>query len=100
MSWDFLTNHAQVLLIIAAQLQSTARSIASRVGVTERAVQRILVDLEEGGYVSRTREGRVNVYRVDRGQPLRHPAQQGRTVGDLLRLLGEAPEGPSAPEGG
>jgi predicted transcriptional regulator len=89
MSWTFLTNHAQVLLAIAAEPRITARIIAARVGITERAVQRIIVDLEAEGYVTRAREGRSNVYQVNRDQPMRHPAQQGLTVGVLLRALEE-----------
>ena len=92
MSWTFLTNHAQVLLALAEEPRLTARVIAIRVGVTERAVQRIIADLEEAGYIARAREGRVNVYRVDRERPMRHPAPQSKTMGALLRAL----EGPGA----
>jgi predicted ArsR family transcriptional regulator len=92
--WTFLTNHAQVLLAIAASPRITARAIALKVDVTERAVQRIIADLEAEGYLTRVREGRSNVYQVNRDQPMRHPAQQGLTVGALLRVL----EGPGASE--
>ncbi|HEU4321723.1 MAG TPA: helix-turn-helix domain-containing protein [Roseiflexaceae bacterium] len=85
--WTFLTNHAQVLLAIAARPQITAREIAARVGITERQVQHIVVDLEADGYLTKAREGRTNVYAVNREQPMRHAAQAGRTVGDLLRAL-------------
>lgn len=87
MSWTFLTNHAQVLLAIAAEPRMTARAIAAKVGVTERAVQQIIDDLEAEGYLTRTREGRINVYQVDRERPMREPALQGLTVGALLRAL-------------
>ncbi|HEU4326924.1 MAG TPA: winged helix-turn-helix domain-containing protein [Roseiflexaceae bacterium] len=85
--WTFLTNHAQVFLCIAQDRRAIARAIAAKVGITERAVQRILDDLEEAGYLSRRREGRSNVYELHPEQPLRHPAQQGHQVGELLRLL-------------
>jgi predicted ArsR family transcriptional regulator len=85
--WTFLTNHAQVLLCVANNNHLTAREIAGVVGVTERAVQRILSDLEETGYIQRTREGRSNRYRIHLDRPLRHPAQHGQQVHDLLALL-------------
>lgn len=87
-TWTFLTNHAQVLLCIARNQRITAREIAGTVGITERAVQRILDDLEEAGYISRTRDGRTNSYAVHRDRPMRHPAQQGHAVHELLGLLG------------
>ncbi len=85
--WTFLTNHAQVLLFVAHNPHSTAREIAVQVGVTERAVQRLLDDLQEAGYLRRRREGRSNVYTVDLERPLRHSAQRGRPVRELVTLL-------------
>ncbi|MDP8909337.1 MAG: winged helix-turn-helix domain-containing protein [Chloroflexota bacterium] len=85
--WTFLTNHAQVLLCLAANSRLTAKEIAATVGITERAVQRILDDLEEAGYLSRFRDGRKNRYEVHPELPMRHPAQQGHAVRDLLALL-------------
>ncbi|MFV9504405.1 MAG: helix-turn-helix transcriptional regulator [Oscillochloridaceae bacterium umkhey_bin13] len=86
--WTFLTNHAQVLLCIAKNRNMTAREIATHVGITERAVQRILRDLHKAGYVSHTRDGRVNRYEIHADVPMRHPAQQGHAVRELLELLG------------
>lgn len=85
--WTFLTNHAQVLLAVAANSRLTAREIAALVGITERAVQRILTDLEVAGYLSRSRDGRNNRYEIHPERPMRHPAQQGHAVRDLLALL-------------
>jgi DNA-binding transcriptional ArsR family regulator len=87
--WTFLTNHAQVMLCIARNSRIAAREIAAEIGITERAVQRILNDLEQGGYLSRARDGRKNVYEIHAERPMRHPAQDGRTVRDLLELVGE-----------
>lgn len=89
--WTFLTNHGQVLLCIAQQPRSSARAIAATVGITERAAQRIIDDLEEAGYITRHREGRRNHYEVHPDVPMRHPAQQGHVVGEILALLGGAP---------
>ncbi len=85
--WTFLTNHAQVLLCVARNQSVTAREIALQVGITERAVQRILRDLDDAGYISHTRDGRTNRYEVYADTPMRHPAQQGRPVRELLELL-------------
>lgn len=85
--WTFLTNHSQVLLCIVRNGRLTAREIADIVGITERAVQRILDDLEAAGYISRFREGRKNRYEIHPELPMRHPAQRGRAIKDLLELL-------------
>lgn len=85
--WTFLTNHSQVLLCIARNPGITAKEIATTVGITERAVQRLLRDLEESGYISRTRRGRKNYYEIHPERPMRHPAQQGHVIRELLDLL-------------
>jgi DNA-binding IclR family transcriptional regulator len=86
--WTFLTNHAQVLLCLARKGgRMTAREIAATVGITERAVQRILSDLEEAGYITRFRDGRQNRYEIHVDLPMRHPAQHGKPIRELLELL-------------
>ena len=85
--WTFLTNHAHALLCITRDPEIRLRDVADRVGVTERAAQRIVSDLVEAGYLDRTREGRRNAYRVRPDRPLRHPVENGHQVGELLRLL-------------
>lgn len=86
-TWTFLTNHAQVLICIANNPRSTAKQIADTVGITERAVQRILDDLDESGYITRSREGRKNIYTIHLDRPMRHPAQHGHSISKLLALL-------------
>lgn len=83
-SWTFLTNHARVLLCLADEPDLRLREVAGRIGITERAVQRIVADLEDAGIVTRTREGRRNTYTLDEDAPLRH---SHATVGDLLHAL-------------
>jgi hypothetical protein len=86
--WTFLTNHAHVLFCLADQPEDArVRDVAVRVGITERAVQRILGELEDAGYIQRSRVGRRNVYVVDDSLPLRHPIEGHRRVSDLLRLV-------------
>lgn len=82
--WTFLSNHGHVLTCLNADETLRVRDIAARVGVTERAVVRILGELVEAGYLEKFRDGRRNSYRIRREQPLRHPLENGHTVGDLL----------------
>lgn len=63
------------------------REVALRVGITERAVQRIVAELEASGVLKRTRAGRQNSYEIDCNVPLRHSLESHRTVGDLLRAM-------------
>lgn len=85
--WTFLTNHAHVLLCVVRDPQARMRDIAEQVGVTERAAQRIVVDLVEAGYLERTREGRRNRYRLHAELPLRHPMDRDTDIGQLVALL-------------
>ena len=86
-TWTFLDNHTHVLVCIARDASSTMRDIAERVDITERAVQRIVGDLVDGGYVTRARTGRRNVYTIALEQPLRHPLEQSTHLDALLNLL-------------
>ena len=86
-SWTFLTNHAQVLLCIADSPDIRLRDVAERVGITERATQRILSELVGAGYVKTERIGRRNRYTVDRRHAMRHSAQLGYEIGALLEAL-------------
>jgi DNA-binding IclR family transcriptional regulator len=86
-TWTFLTNHAQVLLCLADTPDIRLRDVAERVGITERAAQRILADLTEAGYVKTERVGRRNRYTVDRRHAMRHSAQLGYEIDALLAAL-------------
>ncbi|MFF4268627.1 helix-turn-helix transcriptional regulator [Streptomyces sp. NPDC001536] len=89
--WTFITNHARVLAAIAENQSARVRDIAAHCRLTERAVQKIISDLEQSGYLSHTREGRSNTYRIEQGKVLRHPAEAeaGLTVAALLALLAQ-----------
>ena len=89
--WTFLTNHAHVLLCVARDPGMRVRDIADCVGITERAVHRIVSDLVEAGYLTRRRVGRRNKYEIDRKLPLRHPLERDHDIGGLLSQLLEAP---------
>ena len=86
-TWTFLTNHAQVLLCLADTPDMRLRDVAERVGITERATQRILADLIKAGYVKRERIGRRNQYTIDRQHAMRHSAQHGYEVNALIAAL-------------
>lgn len=89
-NWTFLTNHSHVLLCLAQGRGETLREVAQLVGITERAVQRIVTELEGAGALRKVREGRRNRYQVNRDLPLRHPLEAHCKIGDLLEMvLGE-----------
>ena len=85
--WTFLTNYGHVLLCIARDPEARLRDIAGEVGITERAVQAIVGDLVDDGYLERERNGRRNSYRVHYSAPMRHPTAAGHQVGEVLAVL-------------
>ncbi|MFN7681251.1 MAG: helix-turn-helix transcriptional regulator [Planctomyces sp.] len=84
--WTFLTNHAHVLVLLWQNPAMIVREVARQVGITERAVQHILAELENAGILQRTRVGRQNRYHIETSVPLRHPIESHRTIGELLQL--------------
>jgi DNA-binding IclR family transcriptional regulator len=86
-TWRFLSNHTQVLLLLHRDPNVRFRDIAQHVGITERAAQRIVADLIESGYVESERVGRRNRYRIRTDIAMRHPAQHGHEIGEVLKLL-------------
>jgi DNA-binding MarR family transcriptional regulator len=97
-TWTFLTNHAHVLLAIAADPDLRLRDVSERIGITERAAQRIVGELEAEGYLEVRRVGRRNAYRVHAELPLRHPAERHHRVGELLEVLSHEQGGRRANE--
>ena len=86
--WTFLTNHALVLVYLAKHSQITALDLSMSIGITERAVRKIIADLEVEGYIGKTKEGRRVKYSVNEKLPLRHQTQKDRSVRKLLDALG------------
>jgi DNA-binding MarR family transcriptional regulator len=86
--WTFLSHHAHALIILASNPDETIDNLASHCGVTSRSMVSILKDLEDGGYLTKTRVGRNNRYTITHSAPLRHPTSAHRTVGDLIAALG------------
>jgi DNA-binding MarR family transcriptional regulator len=85
--WTFLSNHGHVLVAVHESPDARLRDLAARIGISERAVQLILADLEEAGYVVKERTGRRNHYTVTQGLHLRHPAERDSSVDDLLAIF-------------
>lgn len=90
--FTLLTHHAHVLILLAQSPDVRMREIAVRIGITERAVQRIVDDLSTSGCVEVTKNGRRNRYQVRNDNPLLHPVEQHCNIGDLLRCMFPAPE--------
>ena len=87
LGWTFLSNHAHVLAVLHLDPETVLREVAVEVGITERAVQKIIRDLEEEGFIERQRVGRQNRYRILKRQSLRHPIEAHGKIGDLLELI-------------
>ena len=87
-NWTFLTNHALVLSLIARNPSITALELARGIGITERAVRKVIADLHEGGYISKKKVGRGVRYRISPDLQLRHETHQDIAVGDFLDALG------------
>lgn len=87
--WTFLSNHAHVLIVLNSRPELVLREVALEVGITERAVQRIIQELEEHGFIVREKVGRQNRYKVLKSERLRHPIESHRKIGDLLKLFSE-----------
>jgi predicted transcriptional regulator len=85
--WSFLTNHAQVLLCIAHDPGIRLRDIGETVGITERAAHRIVGELADAGYISRSRNGRRNHYSIQHDLPVPDPVAREQKIGDLLAVL-------------
>jgi len=85
--WTFITNHGLVLASIAKNPEKTAREISIDVGITERTAHKIILDLEEAGYITKTKVGRQNKYRIHPGVPIKDEVSDA-TVGELLVMLG------------
>ena len=85
--WTFFTNHAHVLFSISENPDITLREVALNVGITERATQRIVAELEQDGYLSHEKVGRRNHYELIDNAPLRHSIEAHVAIGDVLRVL-------------
>ena len=86
-SWTFLSNHFHVLVLLAREADLSLRAVALAVGITERSAQRIVADLEQGGYLHKERVGRSNHYRMIRKRKLRHPLEAHCALDELVEIM-------------
>jgi len=87
-TWTFLTNHTHLLVVLRREPDARIRDLAEQVGITQRAVQRILAELVADGILKVRKEGRRNTYRIQRRSRLRHHLENKHTIGELLDVLG------------
>lgn len=87
-TWTFLTNHTHLLVVLNREPDARIRDLAEEVGITQRAVQRILAELVLDGILTIKKEGRRNMYRIRRSARLRHPLENQHTIGEILTLIG------------
>ncbi len=86
--WTYLTNHTHLLVVLSRDPDARIRDMAERVGITQRAVQRILGELIDAGVLLVEKRGRRNHYSVNLDHHLRHPLEQGHDLRELLSILG------------
>ena len=93
-NWTFFTNHGHVLMCLSRNNRLRLRDMAALIGITERAVHKIITDLENAGIITRHRSGRCNEYEITVNKPLRHPLEAHCTVGELIDLVKEHEDAP------
>ncbi len=93
--WTFLTSHARVLILISQNPDIRVRDLAEIAGITERSTQRIIVELEDGGYLTHEKVGRRNRYKLSTTATLRHPREQAVEIGLLLDVFKTDDDTPS-----
>jgi predicted ArsR family transcriptional regulator len=91
-NWTLFSNHGHVLFCLARDSEARLRDVAADVGITERAVQKIVRDLRDGGVISITKSGRRNCYRIHKKQPLRHELEAGCKLRDLIKVVNREPK--------
>jgi len=88
LEWAFLTNHSLVLSLISKHPRITGLELSREIGVTERTIRRIIVDLENAGYITKSKEGRCLRYRINPELSLRYESHKEIAIGNLLEILG------------
>ncbi len=85
--WNFLSNHGLIILHLVQNPRATLREIALSTHLTERAVYQIVRELEEGKFILKRKVGRRNVYTINRGTVLEHPAYGSMTIGEVGKII-------------
>ncbi|MDQ2757703.1 MAG: MarR family transcriptional regulator [Actinomycetota bacterium] len=84
-----MTSHGRVLLLIARDPDLRLRDMAGLARITERSAANIVRDLEQAGYLTKTRAGRRNRYVVHDELAFRHPAEARHQVRELIDIFTE-----------
>ena len=95
--WTFFSNHGHVFFCLARNGDARLRDVAADVGITERAVQKIVKDLQAAGYIEVRKQGRCNRYRINRRKSLRHPLEAHCTISKLVNLVLPGARAPAVP---
>jgi len=96
--WTFFSNYGHVLVCLARDREARLRDVAAEVGITERAVQKIVRDMQDAGVITVSKQGRCNRYRINRRKSLRHSLESHCSVGKLLNLVARAAPEPAPAE--
>lgn len=86
-NWTFLSNHGHVLVFLSKKPDALVRQIADEIGITERSTQSILHELEEAGYITKSKQGRRNSYQINPKGKFRHPSERSKPIGLLLKIF-------------
>jgi len=86
-SWTVFTNHAHVMILLSQDPKMVLREVALKIGITERAVQKIVADLQESGFIVKEKKGRANHYKLIFDKPLRHPIEAHKKVKEVIELI-------------
>ena len=85
--WTFFSNHGHIIILLGLNPTLTLREISLKVGITERATQKIISDLEKGGFLKINKIGRQNSYKIIGRKRFRHDIEKACRVEDLLKLM-------------
>lgn len=85
--WNFFTNYGHVIFLLSSNSKITLREVAQKVGITERATQKIISDLVRGGFIKIKKEGRNNTYRIQGKKRLRHDIEKNCRLEDLIKTI-------------
>lgn len=82
-----MSNHGHLLVELSRNPEARIRDLAQAVGITERSCQAIITDLQEAGYLTVTKQGRRNVYTINTRGKFRHPSEDSKPVGALIKIF-------------
>ena len=85
--WHFFSNHGHIIILLGHNPKLTLRKISLKVGITERATQKIISDLEKDGYLKISKVGRQNQYKIAGRKKLRHDIEKSCQLEQLIQLV-------------